>query len=141
MVKQILHSEELHSEGQVHDFNRMTVATSQVNQTAFAQQVQLTTICHGVGHDIFAHLIRSCNGKLFQMMLVDFYVEVTSVAHNCAVFHNLHMRFGDNVLTAGYGYENIAIFSSLLHRHYTEAVKNCLNALNRVNLGNDNVSA
>ena len=82
MVEQVFHSQELHSEGQVHDFNRVTVAASQVNQTAFAQQVQLTSVSHGVGHDIFAYFIRSNYRKLLQMMFVDFYVEVACVAHN-----------------------------------------------------------
>ena len=119
----------------------MAVAACQVNQTAFAQQVQLTSVSHGVGHDIFTYFIRSNYGKLLQMMFVDFYVEVACVAHNSAVLHNLHMRFGDYVLAAGYGYKDIAVFSSLLHRHNAEAVKYCFDTLNRINLGNDNVSA
>ena len=73
------------------------------------------------------------------MVLVNLAVKVAGIAQHSAVFHHLHMRFGDNVLTARNSDEDITILSSLLHRHHTEAVKYCLHALDRIHLGNNDV--
>ena len=141
MFQQIFHCQKLHSKGQIHNFNRMTVAAGQIYQAAFAQQINFSSVCHGIGGNIFTNFIRSFYGKFFQMMLIDLNIKMTSIGQYSAVFHNLHMFFGDYIFAAGNGNEDIAIFGSLGHRHYSEAVKNSLNTLNRINFSNNDISA
>lgn len=77
----------------------------------------------------------------FQFRFVDFYVEMTGIGQDDAVFHILHMFAADDVLVASEGDEDIADFCCFCHGHDFKTVENGFDCFNRVNFRDDDMSA
>ena len=62
---------------------------------------------------------------------------MTCVCHHRTILHHCKMTVANNIPISGQRKENITDLCSLIHGHDTEAVKNCLYCLDRINLCND----
>ncbi len=74
-----------------------------------------------------------------QCFKVEFEIEMSAVANDRSVFHDLKMLTVDNVTVAGNGNKKIADLRSFGHRKHAETVHNGLDRLDRIDLGNDDV--
>ena len=70
---------------------------------------------------------------------VDFVVEMANVTHDGLILHFLHMFMSDHMIVTGAGYENVAIFSSVIHGHDTIAFHGSLQRANRINFSYPNL--
>src|SRR5438270_374568 len=82
----------------------------------------------------FAHLA-ALPGQLLQRLEVDLHVEMARVGDQRALRHDLHVLQIDAVHVSRDGDEDVAFFRRLGHRQHPEAVHDCLQALQRVDLG------
>ena len=85
----------------------MAFGGGQVDEAAFAQQVDLAAVFQRV---LFDEGARGALGgrQLLERGDVDFDVEVAGVRDDRAVFHQFEVLFGQHVLVAGDGAEDVA---------------------------------
>src|ERR1043166_2131510 len=99
----------------------MPFGSRQVNETAFAQHVDLTAIAESELLHEFASLApRRC--QTAHRLQVDLDVEVPGIAQNRAVLQVLEMITRDYVLVARDGDKNVPDLGRIHHRHDAEAI-------------------
>src|ERR1019366_4836566 len=108
----------------------------QVDEAAFAEQVDVAAVFHGV---LVNEGARSALGgrQLFERRDIDFDVEVARVGDDGAVLHKFEVLLGKHVLVAGDGAENVADFGGLFHAHHAETVHDRFEGFGRIDFGDD----
>jgi hypothetical protein len=74
-------------------------------------------------------------GVLLQRGDVDLVVEVADVADDGLVLHLEHVLFGQDVVVAGAGDEDVAVFGGVVHGHHAVAFHRGLQGADRIDLG------
>ena len=85
MFQNVFGSQGLHGKGQIHDFCRMTIASSQIDQAPFSQKIDNVSIGKFVSFDIVAGFkMAYCQG--FQFRFVDFDIKMTGIGQTTPSF-------------------------------------------------------
>src|SRR5438552_3974562 len=118
----------------------MALGGGQVDETAFAQQINLAAIFHRI---FFDELARGTAGRshLLQRGDINLHVEVPGVGDHGAVFHHVEMLFVEHVLIAGNGDEDIADLGSFAHGHDAVPIHDGFDGFERIDFGDDDVGA
>src|SRR5579864_856824 len=118
----------------------MAFGGGQINQPAFAQQVDLAAIAQRV---LFDELARGALGRrhFFKRGNIHFYIEVAGVGHDRAVLHYFEVIFGEHVLVAGDSAEDVAKLRGFGHGHHAETVHGSFERLGRVDLGDNDLGS
>src|ERR1051326_9116692 len=116
----------------------MAFSRCQIDKTAFAQQIDLAAVFHGVFIHEFARLALP-GGHLFQRRNVDFHVEVAGVGDDSAILHQVKVLAADDVFIAGDGDENVADLGGFVHRHNAITVHHGFNRLGGIDFSDDQV--
>ena len=127
---------DLVGEGAGHDEGRVAGGASQVDETALSEEDDVAAVVHQVAVDLgldagdgLGVLLEPCN--------VDFDIEVTDVADDGVVGHNLEVGASQNVTATSGGDEDLADRGSLLHGGDLEAGNGGLEGVDGVNLSDD----
>src|SRR5579872_658868 len=140
ILHEVLGGKRLIGEAHIHHASRVAFGGGKVDEAAFAEQIDLASIFHGVFfHEVARGALGA--GQLLQRRNVDLDVEVPGVGHNSAILHRLEVLFGDDVLVAGDRYEDVADLGSLFHRHHAKAIHHRFERLGGLDLSNDDVGA
>ena len=132
-------SKDLVGERAGHDEGRVTSGTSEVNQTTLSQQDDVTA----VGHEVTVHLgldVLDGLGVGLKPGNVNLNVEVTNVADNGVVAHDIEVSTGQDVTATSGGDEDLTLRSSLLHGGDLVTLNSSLEGVDGVNLGDKDVS-
>ena len=114
----------------------MAFGRGQINQAAFAQQVDFASVFQRVLFDEGARgALR--RRHVLQRGDIDFDVEVSGVGNDRTVFHQREMIFGEHALVAGDGAEHVAQLRRLGHRHDAEAVHHGFERFRRIYFRDD----
>src|SRR5437870_360721 len=116
----------------------MAFGGSQVDETAFAQKVDLAAIFERVLFDEIASGTLGGSHPL-KRRNVDLDVEVPGIRNDRAILHHFEMLPSEHALIAGHSTEHIANGGGLGHRHYAEAIHHRFERLGWVNLGDDHL--
>ncbi len=118
----------------------MAFSGGQVDQAAFAEQVDFAAVGHGVLFDEGFQSAFGFGGG-FKRRYIDLDVEMAGVGQDGAVLHDGEISGVDDVLIAGDGDEDIADFGGVAHRHDGEAVHDRFQRPNRFYLCDDDIGA
>ena len=129
----------LKPETHVHNFRRMSVAGSQIDQAAFAQHIQRPTVRHLIADDVFAAL-HTGNSHLTEIADGNFDVKMPRVAKQDVVLHAGEMFLRDDVAASGCRDEDVAERSCFTHGHDAVAVHDGFQCSVRRNLRHDDGS-
>ena len=132
-------SKDLVGERAGHDEGRVTSGTSEVNQTTLSQQDDVTA----VGHEVTVNLgldVLDGLGVGLEPGNVNLNVEVTNVADNGVVAHDIEVSTGQDVTATSGGDEDLTLRSSLLHGGDLVTLNSSLEGVDGVNLGDKDVS-
>ena len=88
MLDHVLGGERLVGEAHVHHRRGMAFGGGEIDEAAFAEQINLAAVLHGVFVDEGARGFLAA-GKLFERGDIDLHVEVAGVADHRAIFHAL----------------------------------------------------
>ena len=92
----------------------MSVASCQIYQTAFGNDIDCLAVFQLVGFDIVpCRSVAHCH--LLQRGNCHFNIEMSCIAADCAIFHLHEMVGRDDIIAAGHGYEDIADSRCLRH--------------------------
>ena len=127
---------DLVGEGAGHDERRVSVGASQVNETSLSEKNDVSSVLHGVSVDLGLD-VDLLGGVGLEPCDIDFDVEVTNVADDGVLLHDLKVLGGDDVSASGGGDEDIGLGSSLLHDGNFVPGHSSLEGVNGVDLGND----
>ena len=118
----------------------MAFGGGEVDEAAFAQQIDLAAVLHGV---LFDEVAGGALGgsHLLERRDVDFDVEVSRVRNDRAVFHDLEVLFREHILVAGDGAEDVADLGGVDHRHHAEAIHDGFERFRRIDFGDDDFCA
>jgi hypothetical protein len=127
---------DLVGEGAGHDEGRVAGGASQVDETALSEEDDVAAVVHQVAVDLgldagdgLGVLLEPCN--------VDFDIEVTDVADDGVVGHNLEVGASQNVTATSGGDEDLTLRSGLLHGGDLEAGNGGLEGVDGVNLSDN----
>lgn len=127
---------DLVGEGARHDEGRVTSGAAKVDETTLGQEDEVTAVWHqetvNLGLDADTLL-----GVLLEPGNVDLNVEVTDVADDGVLRHNLKVLPDKNVPAAGGGNEDLTDRGSLLHSGDLEARDGGLESVDGVNLSDE----
>src|ERR1700722_1475281 len=114
----------------------MSFGSSQINQAAFAEQVDLASVFQRV---LVNEVTRGALGRrhFLERRNVDLDVEVPGIGNDRAVFHQFKMFAREHAFVAGHGAENVAEFGRFGHRHDAEAVHHGFERFRRIDFGHD----
>lgn len=119
-----------------HDEGRVAGSTSQVNETALSEEDDVTAVLHeetvNLGLDVLHRL-----GVGLEPGNIDFDIEVTDVADNGVVGHNLEVSTSKDVTAAGGGDEDLTLGSGLLHGGDLVTGNSGLESVDGINLSDD----
>jgi hypothetical protein len=128
--------EDLVGERAGHDERRVASGASQVDETTLGKEDDVASVLHQVavnlGLDAGDRL-----GVLLEPGNVDFDIEVTDVADNGVVGHDLEVSASQDVTAASGGDEDLTLRGSLLHGGDLEAGNGSLEGVDGVNLSDD----
>lgn len=122
-----------------HDEGRVTGSTSQVDETTLSQKDDVTT----VGHEEAVNLRLDVLDRLgvgLEPGNVNLNVEVTNVANNGVVLHDLEVAANEDVTATGGGDEDLTMGSGLLHGGNLEARDGSLESVDGIDLSDNNTS-
>lgn len=132
-------SKDLVGERAGHDEGRVTSGTSEVNQTTLSQQDDVTAVGHQVTVNLGLDVLDGL-GVGLEPGNVDLNVEVTNVADNGIVAHDIEVSAGQDVTATSGGDEDLTLRSSLLHGGDLVTLNSSLEGVDGVNLGDKDVS-
>ena len=118
----------------------MTLSRGQVHQPAVGQDADLAPVVQLVLFDEFTRLGLAARDtpNRFQIQLV---VEMSRIADDRAVLHQLEVLFANDVVVAGDRYEDVADPCRVADRHHPVAVHDRLDRLARIDFRDDDVRA
>src|ERR1700728_1647886 len=140
VLNQVFGGERLVGEAHVHYRSGVAFGGGEVDQSAFAEEVELAAIFHHVFIHEGPHRLFGA-GKFFQRGDIDLNVEVAGVRDDRAVFHSFEMIVGENRFVAGDGDENVADFCGFGHGHHAETVHHGFESAHWIDFGDDYVCA
>ena len=108
VLERPLGREGLGGEAHVHDAGRVAVGGGEVDQAAFAEDVEPSAVGLDVFVDEFADLVDVGFGHFREVVEGEFDVEVAGVADHRAVLHDGEVLAADDVDVAGDGDEKVA---------------------------------
>lgn len=129
-------SQDLVGERTRHDKRRVTSGTTQVDQSTFSQQDDVTTVLHQVSVDLRLDVDNGLAVSL-QPSNVDFNVKVTNVTHNGVLWHLVKVLTSDDVTATSGGDENLTDGSNLFHRGNLVTGNGSLQSVNWVNFSDN----
>ena len=130
--------QDLIGEGIGHHEARMTGRAAQVHQTAAGQQRDAVP----VREDDLVHLGLDLDPLvLAQLVDLDLVVEVTDVADDGLILHLPHVVFGDDVLVAGGGDEDVGLAADVIEVDDAVALHRRLQRADRVDLSDPDIGA
>ena len=132
-------SKDLVGERAGHDEGRVTSGTSEVNQTTLSQQDDVTAVRHEVTVNLGLDVLDGL-GVGLEPGNVDLNVEMTNVADNGIVAHDVEVCTGQDVTATSGGDEDLTLRSSLLHGGDLVTLNSSLEGVDGVNLGDKDVS-
>ena len=132
-------SKDLVGERAGHDEGRVTSGTSEVNQTTLSQQDDVTAVRHEVTVNLGLDVLDGL-GVGLEPGNVNLNVEVTNVADNGVVAHDIEVSAGQDVTATSGGDEDLTLRSSLLHGGDLVTLNSSLEGVDGVNLGDKDVS-
>ena len=132
-------SKDLVGERAGHDEGRVTSGTSEVNQTTLSQQDDVTAVGHQVTVNLGLDVLDGL-GVGLKPGNVNLNVEVTNVADNGVVAHDIEVSTGQDVTATSGGDEDLTLRSSLLHGGDLVTLNSSLEGVDGVNLGDKDVS-
>ena len=132
-------SKDLVGERAGHDEGRVTSGTSEVNQTTLSQQDDVTAVRHEVTVNLGLDVLDGL-GVGLEPGNVDLNVEMTNVADNGVVAHDIEVSTGQDVTATSGGDEDLTLRSSLLHGGDLVTLNSSLEGVDGVNLGDKDVS-
>ena len=97
-----------------HDERRVTGTASQVDETTLGEQDDVSARLHGVSVDLGLDL-DGLGGVLLQPGDVNLNIEVTDVADNGVLLHDLEVLADNDVSVTGGGNEDVGTGSGVLH--------------------------
>src|SRR5579864_1816963 len=114
----------------------MPFGGGQIDQSTFAQQVDLAAVAQRV---LFDELARSALRRrhFLQRGNINLDIEVAGVGNDRAILHYFEVIFGEHVLVAGDGAEDVAKLRGFGHGHHAETVHGSFERLGRVDLGDN----
>src|ERR1022692_2813885 len=138
VLHQVLHRERLVSEAHVHDGRWMAFRCGEVDQAAFAQQVDLAAVSQ---RELFDKVARGALRRrhLLQRGNVDLDIEVAGVGNDRSVLHGVEVFLAQHALVTGYGAEYVADFGGLVHAHHAVAIHNGFDGLRGIDFGDDDL--
>ena len=132
-------SKDLVGERAGHDEGRVTSGTSEVNQTTLSQQDDVTAVRHEVTVNLGLDVLDGL-GVGLEPGNVDLNVEVTNVADNGVVAHDVEVSTSQDVTATSGGDEDLTLRSSLLHGGDLVTLNSSLEGVDGVNLSDKDVS-
>jgi len=114
----------------------MSVSASEVDETTLSEEDDMSAAGHGVSVDLGLN-VGVLLGVSLEPSNVDFDIEVTDVADNGIVPHDVEVVTGDDVSAASGGDEDLALRSSLLHVGDLVSSHRSLEGVDGVNLGDN----
>nr|GEU28354.1 hypothetical protein [Tanacetum cinerariifolium] len=115
-----------------HHVRRVARAATEVHQAAFGQQDDALTRREDHVIDLRLDVFPSV---FLERGNIDLVIEVADVADDGLVLHLEHVLFGQDVIVAGAGDENVAVFGSVIHGHHAVAFHRGLQRADRIDLG------
>src|SRR5258708_4203927 len=137
---QILGGKRVVGEAHVHYGSGMSFGGGKIDEAAFGEEIDLSPILHFkfVDHGADFALVA---GQLLKRRDIDFDVEVAGVADDRPAFHFFEVLAADDVLVSRHRDVNVAFLHRFGHGHYAETVHRGFDTLDRVDFGDDHVSA
>ena len=132
-------SQDLVGERAGHDEGRVAGSTAQVDKTTLGQEDNVTT----VGHEEAVNLRLDVLDRLgvgLEPGNVNLNVEVTNIANNGIVLHDLEVTANEDVTATSGGDEDLTHRSSLLHGGDLESRDSSLESVDGVDLGDNDTS-
>ena len=114
----------------------MSVACRKVNKSAFREYEYPLTCGKLVSLNVLSHLF-GFYGICLKPCHINLAVEMSGIAHDCAVFYDCKVFFVDNFVTARNRDKEIADLGCFLHGHYIKSVHYRFDCFYGVNFGND----
>src|SRR5690242_7323458 len=137
---EIFSAQSLVRKAHVHDARRMPFRRGEVHQAAFSEQAHSLAVAEGkllyAGTDD-----PPLPALLFEGRDVDFHVEVAGIAHDGAVLHLREMLPADDAAVPRDRDEEVSYRYGVLHGHDAITVHHRLQALDRIDLRDDDVGA
>src|SRR5271156_651136 len=132
--------EGLIGEAHVHYYCGVAFGGGQVDEAAFAEEINLAAVFHGVFvHEGAGGLFGA--GQLFQRGDINFDVEVAGITDDRAVVHFFEVFLRDDGLVASDGDENFADPGGIGHGHHAEPVHDGFQGAGGIDFGHDHVCA
>lgn len=132
-------SEDLVGERAGHDEGRVAGSTAKVDETTLSQEDDVTAVGHGVTVNLGLDVLDGL-GVGLEPGNVNLNVEVTNVANNGIVTHDLEVSTSQDVTATSGGDEDLTLRSSLLHGGDLVALNGSLEGVDGVNLGDEDTS-
>lgn len=132
-------SEDLVGERAGHDEGRVAGSTAKVDETTLSQEDDVTAVGHGVTVNLGLDVLDGL-GVGLEPGNVNLNVEVTNVANNGVVTHDLEVSTSQDVTATSGGDEDLTLGSSLLHGGDLVALDGSLEGVDGVNLGDKDTS-
>ena len=126
-------SEDLVGERAGHDERRVAGSTAKVDKTTLSQEDDVTAVGHGVTVNLGLDVLDGL-GVGLKPGNINLNVEVTNVANNGVVTHDLEVSASQDVTATSGGDEDLTLRSSLLHGGDLVALNSSLEGVDRVNL-------
>lgn len=123
-------------EGAGHDEGRVAGGTAKVDQTTLGKEDDVAAVGHQVAVNLGLNVLDGL-GVGLEPGNVNLNVEVTNVANNGVVTHNLKVLANKNVTATGGGDEDLTLGSSLLHGDDLVSLNSGLKGVDGVNLGDE----
>jgi hypothetical protein len=134
-------SQRLVGEAVAHDEARVTGGAAEVHEATFSEHVDAVAGREGVLVHLSLDVEALDVGAGIELIDLDFVVEVTDVADDGLVLHQLHVLQGDDVFVASGGDVDVAGAEGVLDWHHAETFHGGLEGADGVDLGDDHLSA
>lgn len=132
-------SEDLVGERAGHDERRVAGSTAKVDKTTLSQEDDVTAVGHGVTVNLRLDVLDGL-GVGLEPGNVNLNVEVTNVANNGVVTHDLEVSTSQDVTATGGGDKDLTLRSSVLHGGDLVALDGSLEGVDGVDLGDKDAS-
>jgi hypothetical protein len=119
-----------------HDERRMTSGTTQVNETTFSEEDDVTTALHGETINLRLDVGDGSSVSL-QPCNIDFNIKVTNVTDDSIILHLLKVTANNDITTTSCGDKDVGFRDSLLHGGNFITFHGSLESIDRINFGND----
>lgn len=120
-----------------HDEGRVASGASQVDETALGKEDDMAAVLHEEAVDLWLDVLDG-SSVLLQPGDINLDIEMSDVADDGIVWHNLKVLTNKDITASSGGNEDLALRSSLRHRHDLEARDSSLEGVDWINLSNNN---